>query len=121
MAALDATRNRANTLGKGNGRTDGRCSASPRSRRQSPHLCDAWYPAAGKSLHVDGMKPFLPDGAREVITTIGIPESAVDDAIADPTTTDEVRADHERCVREYGGFGVPTIVLDGKFAGSAPS
>jgi hypothetical protein len=32
----------------------------------------------------------------------------VDDAIADPTTHDEVRADHDRVVAA-GGYGVPTL------------
>ena len=32
-------------------------------------------------------------------------------AIADPTTTDEVRADHDRAVAEFGAFGVPVLVF----------
>ena len=34
-----------------------------------------------------------------------------DEALADPTTHDDVRADHELAVSRYGGFGVPIIVF----------
>ena len=33
------------------------------------------------------------------------------EAVADPSTTDEVRADHEWLVSTHGGFGVPTLVF----------
>jgi hypothetical protein len=35
----------------------------------------------------------------------------VAEAIADPSTHDDVRADHQRVV-DLGGYGVPTLVLD---------
>jgi hypothetical protein len=47
-----------------------------------------------------------------VLAEAGLDPAAVDAAISVPTTHDEVRADHERAVA-LGGFGVPTLVIDG--------
>src|SRR4029450_3659848 len=39
---------------------------------------------------------------------IGVDASILDAALDDPTTHDEVRADHQRVV-DAGGYGVPTL------------
>ena len=61
-------------------------------RRDDPALLDAWYAKAGTALHVEGRKPHDPDVARELLAELGVDPSVVDDAIADPTTSDEVKA-----------------------------
>ena len=79
-------------------------------RRTDMALLDGWYARAGHALHVEGRKPHDPDVARALLSEIGLDPALVDAAIADPTTGDEVRAEHERVVA-LGGFGVPTIVF----------
>ena len=78
--------------------------------RHDHRLWDQWYLAAGSALHVDGMKAHTPDVARTLLAEMGLDEALVDQAISDPTTADEVRADHESIVAR-GTFGVPTIVF----------
>ncbi len=70
-----------------------------------------WYAQAGKALHVDGRKPHRPEVAEEILTEMGIDPGTVRAAIDDPTTGEEVLAEHELVVSK-GGFGVPTLVFD---------
>lgn len=77
-------------------------------RRMDADLLDRWYLLAGSSLHEQGLKPHRIEVARELVGRLGVDESLVDDAIADPTTHDEVMAEHQR-VRDAGGWGVPTL------------
>lgn len=77
-------------------------------RRRDMALLDAWYERAGRALHVEGHKPHDPAVARHLLEGIGVSPDTVDEAIADPTTHDEVRAEHQRVV-DAGGFGVPTL------------
>lgn len=79
-------------------------------RRTDMALLDAWYERAGRALHVEGRKPHDPSVARELLAEIGVDPALVDAAIADPTTHDEVRAEHEQVIAT-GGFGVPTLVF----------
>jgi 2-hydroxychromene-2-carboxylate isomerase len=80
-------------------------------RRQDMHLLDRWYEAAGKALHVDGRKPHRPDVAEALLTEMGLDPDIVRAAIDDPTTGDEVRAEHDTVVGK-GGFGVPTLIFE---------
>jgi 2-hydroxychromene-2-carboxylate isomerase len=80
-------------------------------RRIDMHLCDRWYEVTGRALHVDGRRFYDREVALDLLAEIGAPASAWDDALADPTTHDDVRADHEDAVTRHGGFGVPIIVL----------
>ena len=82
-----------------------------RLRRDDPALLDAWYEAAGAALHVDGRKPHHPDVARALLVELDLDPALVDEAIADETTHDEVRAEHE-AVLAAGGWGVPTLLFD---------
>ena len=77
-------------------------------RRSSMADLDAWYQRAGRALHEDGHKPHEPDVARHLLSEIGLDPGVVDQAIADQTTHDEVRAEHQRVV-DAGGYGVPTL------------
>ena len=77
-------------------------------RRKDPALVDAWYERAGRALHEEGRQPHRPEVAEELLAEIGIDPGVVAEAIADPSTHDDVRADHDRVVAA-GGFGVPTL------------
>ncbi len=77
-------------------------------RRESMEMLDAWYAATGKALHVDGNRPHNPDVARHLLEQIGADPALVDQSIADQTTHDEIRAEHDRVISS-GGFGVPTL------------
>jgi 2-hydroxychromene-2-carboxylate isomerase len=79
-------------------------------RRIDPALLDRWYLAAGTALHVDGRKPHRPEVAEALLVELGLDPGLVAEAIADPTTGDEVRAEHETVVAA-GGWGVPTLVF----------
>ena len=77
-------------------------------RRKDPKLLDAWYERAGRALHVEGLKPHRRDVAEELLAEIGIDPAVVGEALADPTTHDDVRAEHDKVVTA-GAFGVPTL------------
>jgi 2-hydroxychromene-2-carboxylate isomerase len=80
-------------------------------RRRDMAELDAWYGAIGAALHEDGGKPHDPEVARVLLENIGLDGGLLDQAIEDPTTHDDVLADHERVVR-CGGFGVPTLIFE---------
>jgi len=82
-------------------------------RRRSTELCDAWYLACGHALHDLGRRPHEVEVAKELLVSIGARESDWDDALADPTTHDDVRRDHEHVVNDLAGFGVPVITIPG--------
>ena len=81
-------------------------------RRIDPGLLDRWYLAAGTALHVEGHKPHRREVAEALIGQLGLDPGLVGQALADPSTHDEVRADHDR-VTGLGGWGVPTLVFGG--------
>ena len=76
-------------------------------------LLDRWYAAIGHELHTAGGKPHDPVAARRLLNDIGVDATILDEALDDPTTHGDVRADHERVV-EAGGYGVPTLFLNGQ-------
>ncbi|MCU1375065.1 MAG: hypothetical protein JWO68_2351 [Actinomycetia bacterium] len=80
-------------------------------RRLDPALLDAWYAAAGTALHVEGRKPHDPEVARALLAELGLDPDLVDRAIADVTTHDDVKADHD-AVLAAGGWGVPVLGFD---------
>lgn len=82
-------------------------------RRRDPALVDRWYAVIGRELHTLGGKPHDPEVARRLLTDIGVDAGLLDQALADPSTHDDVRADHQR-VLDAGGYGVPTLFLDGQ-------
>jgi len=81
-------------------------------RRDSMELLDRWYYEAGTALHVDGNRPHNPDVARHLLEKIGADPDIVDQSIADETTHDEIKAEHDKVVN-HGGFGVPTLFFPG--------
>lgn len=88
-----------------------RVAAWARRRPDGNALVDAWYATIGAALHERGEQPHVREEADRLAGEAGLPDGAVDEAIADPTTTDDVRADHEHLVRTHAGFGVPTLVF----------
>jgi len=80
-------------------------------RRQSDALVDDWYAALGKAFHEDGRRTHVPEEHRRLLEELGLSGALVDEALADPSTSDEVRADHCEAVERYGAFGVPTLVF----------
>ena len=80
-------------------------------RRDSMDDCDRFYEAAGRALHEESRKPHRPEVAEELCRELGLDPAVVRAAIDDPTTHDDVHADHDALVNS-GGFGVPTLVFD---------
>jgi 2-hydroxychromene-2-carboxylate isomerase len=80
-------------------------------RRLDEGLCDAWYGAAGRALHVEARRPYDEPIARELLAGIGAPDTTWDAALEDPSTHDDVRADHDHAVERWGAFGVPVLVI----------
>lgn len=80
-------------------------------RRQDGDLLDRWYERIGRELHVNAGRPHDPEVARTLLEEIGAPAAALDEALADPTTHDEVLQEHQRVV-DSGGFGVPTLFFE---------
>ncbi|OBK25383.1 hypothetical protein A5634_26530 [Mycobacterium asiaticum] len=82
-------------------------------RRTDMSSLDRWYAAIGRELHTLGGKPHDPAVARRLLVDIGSEAAVLDAALADPTTHDEVRTEHQKVVNA-GGFGVPTLFLGGQ-------
>ncbi len=80
-------------------------------RRQGNEVVDRWYAAVGAAFFERGEPTFTPHGAEAVLEGLDLPRSIVAEALADPTTTDDVRADHDLLVAHFGGHGVPTLVF----------
>jgi hypothetical protein len=81
-------------------------------RRQGNEEIGRFYAAAGKALHEDGRRVQERETLEAVVREAGLDAAAVAESIGDPSVDDEVRADHQR-VLDLGGYGVPTLVLDG--------
>jgi len=81
-------------------------------RRRDMSELDSWYARIGSALHREAGKPHDPQVARTLLGEIGLDPALVDEALADQTTHDEVKADHDRVVAT-GGFGVPTLLFPG--------
>ena len=77
-------------------------------RRSDMDDLDKWYASAGKALHVDGLKPHVPEVAKSLLEKLGLDPGLVDEAIQDSTTSDEVMAEHKKVI-DAGGYGVPTL------------
>ena len=71
-------------------------------RRTSMDDCDRFYEAAGRALHEDGRKPHQPEVCKELLHEIGFDPGVVDEAIADETTHDDIKADHHAVVAKGG-------------------
>ena len=90
-----------------------RVAAGLRRREGGNDLVDRFYAAAGRALHVEGRPVQRREVLEAVMTDAGLDAGVIDEVLADPTIDDEVRADHQ-AVLDLGGYGVPTLVLDGE-------
>lgn len=79
-----------------------------RLRRDGMEHLDAYYERAGRALHEEGLRAHDPDVARALLAELDLDPRLVDEAIADPTTHDEIHREHARVV-DAGGYGVPTL------------
>ena len=78
-------------------------------RRKDPALLEAWYERAGRALHEEGRQPHRREVAEALLGELGLDGPVVvAEALADPTTHDDVRTEHDRVVAA-GAFGVPTL------------
>ena len=82
-------------------------------RRHSEDWCGRFYSACGHAFHVEGVRHYERETAMDILAEHDLPAEAWDEALADPTTSDEVRADHEHAVRDLAAFGVPLITIPG--------
>jgi 2-hydroxychromene-2-carboxylate isomerase len=72
---------------------------------------DRWYAAVGEAFFTDGVKTHVRENHEALLRANGFDPTLVERAIADETTSDEVRAEHEDAAVTYGAHGVPTIVF----------
>lgn len=82
-------------------------------RRQNNDWCGKFYEVCGHALHVEARRHYDKDIAIELLRSAGLPENAWDEALADPTTHDDVLTDHQFATKTLAGFGVPIIVIPG--------
>ncbi len=80
-------------------------------RRTDMDLLDRWYLAAGTALHVDGRKPHRKEVAEQLMVELDLDPALVQQALDDPTTSEEVLAEHDAVVAA-GCWGVPTLRFD---------
>jgi predicted DsbA family dithiol-disulfide isomerase len=80
-------------------------------RRRGQAELDRWYEGVGRAFHVDGVRTQDREVHTDLVEALGWSRDLVDEAIADPTTADEVRADHDFVTREKAAWGVPTLVF----------
>ena len=78
-------------------------------RRRDNHLCGEWYLRSATALHLEGRRPYERDVACELLDDIGESSTVWDEALADDTTHDDVRHDHEYAVTKLAAFGVPVL------------
>jgi len=84
-------------------------------RRRDMDWCDRWYLACGRALHDEGRRPYDREVALRLLEENDLPTDAWDAALADDTTHDDLRTDHEHATKALAGFGVPIIVVpDGR-------
>jgi hypothetical protein len=81
-------------------------------RRSDEAHVDRFYAAAGAALHQQGRRVQDRAVLEEVLVETGFEVGVIDTSLTDPTVDEEIRTDHQR-VLDLGGFGVPTLVLDG--------
>lgn len=80
-------------------------------RRHGNDALDRWYEAVGRAFHEEGRPTHEPEVHREVLASVDLDPGLVEEAVADPSTHDDVRADHDHVVSTHGGFGVPVLVF----------
>ncbi|WP_243632765.1 hypothetical protein [Mycobacterium uberis] len=75
-------------------------------------LLDRWYTAIVHELYSAGGKPHDLVVAQLLLGDTGVDLTILDGALADPSTQDGIRAEHQWIV-DAGDYGVPTLSLPG--------
>lgn len=73
----------------------------------------AFYKALGHRVHEQGQPLDEPSTVEGALTDAGLDPGLCATAWADPSTAEEVAAEHRHLCERTRSFGVPTIVLDG--------
>jgi len=82
--------------------------------KEGPRAMGRFYAALGKRIWEQA--PPMEDqhaAIREALEEAGLDPALLDQALGDPSTWDDVLAEHRDLVEHTRSFGVPTIVLDG--------
>ena len=80
-------------------------------REHGQDAIDRLYRAIGSRVH-DGDETLTAETLDAAVAEAGLPEDLVRRAMADPSTADDVRAQHREAADAVEAFGVPTIVLE---------
>jgi predicted DsbA family dithiol-disulfide isomerase len=84
------------------------------ARRQGgPEAVDRLYLALGEARHERKEELRDPSVVDAAVAAAGLPPDLRAKAVADPSTREEIEAEHEAVVEQRKAFGVPVIVLDG--------
>ena len=62
--------------------------------------------------HDEGLDLRVPDAVAQVLDGVGVPGDKVVAEVATAATLGDIRRAHERAVKEWAVFGVPTFVVD---------
>ena len=81
-------------------------------RKGGEAAAERFYAALGAARHERRHDLGDPGTVKAALVEAGLSDTLYDEALADPTTEREYLAEHTEVV-ERGGFGVPTLVLDG--------
>ncbi len=81
-------------------------------KQQDPALADRFYLEVGSAIHLHGEQVHTPDHARRFVKAIGLDEGLVEKSMRSKKAEEAVRTDHSYLVERFGGFGVPTLVLN---------
>jgi hypothetical protein len=81
-------------------------------RKVGNDAVDRLYDALGQARFVRGVAYTDEGVVEEALEAAGLDRSLKAEALADPSTREEVLGEHQEIVQRLGTFGVPTIVLD---------
>ncbi|MCC7076613.1 MAG: DsbA family protein [Acidimicrobiia bacterium] len=80
-------------------------------RRIDMDLLDRWYLMQAGGLHERGEQTHTREACTALVRQMGLDVDVVEAALEDPTTHDDVKADHDHVVGRFAAFGVPTLVF----------
>lgn len=80
-------------------------------RRVDMDLLDTWYALHAGGLHERGEQTHTREACTALVRQMGLDADVVEQALADPTTHADVKADHDSVAERFAAFGVPTLVF----------
>jgi len=107
------------SLGIANGRTDASWRAHLRTlvlarREGGNEAIDRLYVTMGQAAHERHEDIKKGDVIEAALEAAGFDRALYSRALDDPSTEEEVMAEHNEGTEKYGAFGVPWLVLDGQ-------